>query len=462
MGTLTVCNTIKHCSTIICIIPYFCSNTIFNGKTHYTWLSGGPITTDTLDRLTDEFVEAISRHGELDAAYLCLHGAMAGETENDPEGRLLERLREVVGDIPIVVSLDLHAIITDRLVRHATALTPYHTYPHTDQYETGERAAKLLLRLMANEVSPTTARVELPMLVRGDELLTATGMFGEAIRMCQEIESSPNGLAAGVIIGNAFTDVPDLQSNVLVTLDGDEAAAEEHAWRIARFMWERRRSFVAQLTPLDESIRLAAATDGLTVLSDAADATASGASGDSNAILRAMIEQQFAKRALVPIVDGPAVAAAQAAGVGATVTVQLGGVRDPDRFTPLQATAEVVALHDGDFRYEDGTIGRAGGTAVLRIGSITLLVTTESVYVVGRAVFMSHGLDPRDFDAVVVKSPNGFRTHYESIAARVVPVDAPGSTSANLLSLPFSNCRRPVFPLDDNFPVDPRLEQHST
>ena len=193
-------------------------------------------------------------------------------------------------------------------------------------------------------------------------------------------------------------------------------------------------------------------TDGLVVFSDAADATASGASGDSNAILKGLLASNFSKRALLPIVDAPAAAAAFEAGVGALINVTLGGTRDPGRFEPVAVSAQVKSLHDGQFTYENGTVGNGGRTAVLIVGSMHVLVTERSVYVVGQRVFQDHGLNPSDYDLVVVKSPNGFRTWYESIASLIVPVDVPGSTSANLTSLPFTNCVRPIFPLDEEVP----------
>ncbi len=413
-------------------------------------VSGGPIDTADLDRLLDELVTSVKQNSDVDAAYLCLHGAMAGEDEGDPEGRAVAEIREVLGDVPIVVSLDLHAVLTDRLIEAADIVVPYHTYPHIDHYETGQRAARNVMRLLDGSAKPTVAHVKLPMLVRGDELITATGRFGEAIRMCQQLEASDKGLAAGVIIGNAFTDVPALQSNVIVTTNDDPQLAQQQAEKIARFMWENRRLFVASLTSLDESIRLANQTEGLTIFSDAADATASGASGDSNAILKGLLDSRDSRKALVQIVDAPAVAAALAAGVGATIDVDLGGTVDPGRFTPVRVSASVRSLHDGNFVYENGTAALSGRIAVLAIGAIHVLVSERSIFVVGRKVFLAHGLDPIEFDLVVVKSPNGFRTYYESIAARIVSVDVPGSTSANLKSLPFENCVRPIFPLDED------------
>lgn len=416
-------------------------------------VSGGPVATPDLDRLLTMMIDAIRQVDAVDGLYICFHGAMAGEDEGDPEGKVLTQIREIVGALPIVVSLDLHAIITERLVAAADILVPFHTYPHIDHFETGQRAARNLIRLLEGTAKPVTARVELPMLVRGDELITTPdnpGLFAEAIRMCRDIEASAVGLAAGVIIGNPFTDVANLQSNVLVTTDNNPVYAQQQALNIARFMWQNRQRFQASLTPLDEALRLAQTTSGLTVFSDAADATASGASGDSNVILKGLVETNFAGKSLVPIVDQPAVGAAFAAGVGATLRVALGGTRDSGRFKPFAVTAYVKSLHDGGFVYENGMTEEAGRVAVLRVDNVSILVTERTVYVVGRRVFQAFGLEPADFDVVVVKSPNGFRPYYNSIASRIVAVDVPGSTSANLHSLPYRNCVRPIFPLDED------------
>ena len=413
--------------------------------------SGGPIATPTLDSLTDDLVNAIkAANKDIDGAYISFHGAMQGEEEMDPEGRALDRIRSELGHIPIVTSFDLHGILTDRLIYASDTLVAFHTYPHVDMYETGKRAARNLVRLLRNEVKPSVARVQLPMLVRGDELITETGLFGQAIRTCQEFEASEGGLSAAIFIGNPFTDVPDLRTNVIVTTDNDPVRAKEVAESIARFMWNQRDHLQADLVGLDGAIGIANETDGLTVFSDAADATSSGASGDSNHILRGLLESGYGKQALLPLVDPPAVARAFDAGVGATLSLSLGGALDPDRHPPLECEAYVKSLHDGVYRMEGGTMESGGRTTVLQVRTCSILVTTLPVSIMGRRVFESRGLNPVDFDLCVCKSPNGFRTHYQAIAKRIVPVDVPGSTSANLSSLPYERCPRPMFPLDDD------------
>src|SRR5690606_3689831 len=192
----------------------------------------------------------------------------------------------------------------DQILQHCDAITAYHTYPHVDFYDTGVRAAHLLQRIMAKEVKPVIARVEIPALVRGDELITATGLFGQSIRAAQAIERTPGGLAAGMFIGNPFTDVPDLRSNSFVITDDDPTTAEQAAVKLALDFWEVRDRLQSKLTSLEEAIAIAKqTTDGAVIFTDAADATSSGAAGDSNAILRALKDAGYAGRALIPFVD---------------------------------------------------------------------------------------------------------------------------------------------------------------
>lgn len=411
--------------------------------------SGGPVPAPDLDGMTGEMLEAVAAARDADGAYIAFHGAMAGTEEHDPEGRILEQLRSMMGDKPIVASYDLHAILTDRLVRSADVTVALHTYPHTDMRLTGQRAAAALVRLQGG-ARPTAAQVKLPMIVRGDELITETGLFGQAIDRCKAFESDEKGLSALVNIGNPFTDVPELRTNTLVTSDGEPQMARDLAEELARFMWEHRGSMQAELVSMEEAVALAAREPGLTVFSDAADATSSGASGDSNWILRGLIEAGYGKRALLPLVDAPAVEVAFAGGVGSRFTVPLGGTVDRERHQPVECEVYVQSLHDGHFRTESGETSRAGRTAVLVSGGTVIMTTEFPVSIMGRRVFEARGLNPVDFDLVVCKSPNGFRTHYEAIAERIVPVDCPGSTSANLRSLPYRNVTRPIYPLDED------------
>jgi len=421
--------------------------------------SAGTLAAADWDRIADEFLSAVRAAPPMDAIYYSLHGAMSAENQDDPEGYLLAETRRILGDeIPIVISLDLHAVLTDRMAQHCNAFTVYHTYPHQDFAQTGARAARLLLRILDGQAKPIVAKVDIPALVRGDELKTETGLLGGLIRRAQAIEASPGGLSAGMVIGNPFTDVPALGSCSFVITDNDAPRAEREAMALAQSFWDVRDRLRAHLTPVHEAIRIASQTRGAVIFADAADAPSSGAPGDSNAILRALLEDNYQGRALLPIVDPCAVTTARVAGVGSVITVMLGGALDP-RFEPLTVQARVRMLGDGCYPTEySGTTTDAGNTAVLEVGSITIIVTSRSVSLTDRSLFLAHGQDPQRFDLVVVKSPHTRHDYFEDWSSKLLIVDVPGSTSANLHSLGHKKVRRPIYPLDQDVTFTPRAK----
>ena len=425
--------------------------------------SGGVVAATDWHRIRDQFRASLAAVAEADGAYIVLHGAMVAADEPDPEGALLGIARETLGEqLPIVVSMDLHGVLTDRILRLADAVVVYHTYPHVDFFETGQRAARLLLDVIGGKVAPATARVFIPALARGDELITATGRFGEVVRAAADVERGQGGLSAGMFIGNPFTDVPALGSNSLVVTDDPMHSARE-AERLATRFWAMRHELHAPLTSLADAVSRAHQTlgSGTVILTDAADATSSGASGDSVAVVAALLGSDYAGSVLAPVVDAPAVRSAMKANAGDTIRVSLGGTLDPARFRPLTVDARVRMLSDGRFWEEShGTEWSGGPTAVLELAeaAVTMVVTSRPVSLYNRSLFLAHGQDPTRFDAVVVKSPHCQPRFFSDWAAKVVNVDTPGATSANLRSLGHTRCHRPMFPLDDDVTFTPAVE----
>jgi microcystin degradation protein MlrC len=421
--------------------------------------SAGTLAADDWHWIAEQFLQHVRDAGPVDAVYYSLHGAMSAADEGDPEGYLLAETRKIVGEVvPIVISLDLHGILTERMLEHINGLTVYHTYPHDDMYDTGQRAAMLLLRILDEGLHPAIAHVKIPMLVRGKELITATGTFGRFIRECQAFETGPTGLAAGMFIGNPFTDVPELRSNSVV-IGTDRDLATRTALRLDSDFWDVRALLHEDLTPLDAAIELAkATTTGTTVLMDAADATSSGASGDSNAILGACLKAGYSGTALMPIIDPHAAAACFAAGVGNRVRTTVGGAFDRARFSPIPVEGTVRLLSDGNFLAEfSNSPTTSGPTAVLQVGTYTLVLGSRAVSLHDRSFYLAHGQNPHYFDLVVVKSPHCKPHMYMEWCARLINVDAPGSTSANLPYLGHTVCHRPVFPLDAGVTFTPQV-----
>ncbi len=425
-------------------------------------VSGGTLAQADYERIRDEFLDAVRAAPPVDGVYLSLHGAMAAQNEDDPEGVLVSEIRKIVGEqVPIVVSFDLHGILTEQILSHADAIVVYHTYPHVDFALTGQRAARLLLRILAGGVRPVTALVKIPALVRGDELITATGLIGKQIRQAQAIEASEDGLSAGMFIGNPFTDVLNLHSNSFVITDGDPERASREAIQMATDFWSVRERLQAPLTSMAETIEICQRTQGkgTVILKDAADATSSGASGDSNIIVQELLKAGYSGSILAPVVDATAVQVAVAAGVGATVQTTLGGQLDSKRFTPLPVNARVHMISEGRFPSEsNNSIWLSGTTAVLVAENVTWVVTIRAVSLYDRSLFYAHGQDPQKFDVVVVKSPHCQPHMFDEWAAEVVNVDVAGSTSANLPTLGHVRATRPLFPLDAGVTFTPEVK----
>ena len=425
--------------------------------------SAGPLERSSWQRIAGEFLDALKPFaGTLDGAIFSMHGSMSAEGELDPEGYLLQESRKILGeDIPIIYTQDIHGVTTDRMLQHADGVAVYHTYPHVDFADTGERAARQMLRQLNDGVKPITARVVIPALVRGDQLITETGLFGDQVRYLRELHSDPRILNAGFQIGNPFTDVPELCSQVLVVTDNDEEFAREVALKAANEFWGNRFEMHADLVPLEEAVSRASKMKGPIEYSDAADAPSSGASGDSNAIVAAMIRTGYPHTVLAPIVDASAVVKAVEKGIDGKITVKLGGSLDR-RFTPIEVRATVVSISDGTFPLEKWpSTEHAGPTAVLQSDNITFVVFSRAINLVDRAPFYANGLDPKDFHSIIVKSPFCEPEFFDDWCEINFIVDAPGSTSADLPSLGHTICARPMFPLDEGVEFVPEPQVYS-
>jgi microcystin degradation protein MlrC len=419
--------------------------------------SAGPLDQASWERISTEFLEALKPHaGEISGAFFAMHGSMSAENELDPEGYLLEKSRKILGEeIPIVYTQDIHGVTTAKMLTHANGVAVYHTYPHVDFADTGARAARQLMRMLNESAKPVTVRVPIPALVRGEQLITETGLFGNQVSYLRSLHDDPRILNAGFQIGNPFTDVPELCSQVIVVTDNDEEFGREVALKAANEFWGNRFEMHQDLDPLDESVARAAKMKGPVMFTDAADAPSSGASGDSNAIVAEMIKQNYPHTVLAPIVDPSAVVRAVEKGIDGKITVKLGGNLD-SRFTPIEVKATVVSASDGTFPLEKWpSIEHAGPTVVLQSDNITFVVFSRPINLVDRAPFFANGLDPKDFHSIIVKSPFCEPEFFDDWCEANLNVDAPGSTSADLPSLGHTICARPMFPLDDNVEFNP-------
>jgi microcystin degradation protein MlrC len=380
---------------------------------------------------------------------------MAAEGYDDATGEVLRAARSAVGaGVPLVSTLDLHGNVTQQMVDQATALVGYHTAPHIDLYETGQRAAALLHKVIADGARPVTALRRLPMIVPAENGRTTEGPFAEVQQLRRELAQHPRVLDSSLFAVQPWLDLYDVGCSVVVVADGDAELAAQHADMLAEAFWQRRRAFDVELTPTDAAIEQALASERRPfILADSADAPSSGAPGDSTVVLERLLAAGPSRPCYLNIADAAAAAALVAAGVGAEVTLRVGAASGARLYQPVEVSGSVVHVSDGAFVNRglgfQGVTFHRGPTAVLRSGQIWLIVMERPVIQWDPELYRSVGLEPRDAQIVLVKSPAAFRAAYAPLAAEILMLDAPGVCSPNLRALPFQHVRRPLFPFDD-------------
>jgi microcystin degradation protein MlrC len=418
---------------------------------------GGIATADTFTWLRQELRDALQRQLPVDAVLLALHGALVSEAAADVEGELLQAVREMLGpDVPIVATLDLHANITELMVQSADALVLYHTAPHIDVFKTGQRGTAVMRRILVERARPVTAFQKIPMVVPAERANTQDqASVSNALReRLQELERDPRILAAGLATVQPWLDIPELGTSVVIVTDGDGELARSACNEIAAEVWRRRRDYLPELVSVAEGVRAAYENaEGLVVLSDSADATTSGAPGDSNWVLRELLQYDWPRPVLVTLVDPEIVEAARQHGVGAELTAALGGKRDRRFSQSLTLTTHVHGLFDARFVLS-GHLARnmpidMGPSAVLRTGQIHIVVTTRSGPHFAPQLFQAAGLDPFAASVVVAKSPCGFRAAYEHHARKILVVRAPGCAPSDFWSYEYRRIDRPLWPWDE-------------
>jgi microcystin degradation protein MlrC len=393
--------------------------------------------------------------GRIDGVYLQLHGAMATESEDDPEGDILEALRTLLGpEVPIAASFDLHCHMTDRMVRDASALVAYTTIPHVDFMETGARTMQILVDAMAGRTRPVVRQRKLRMMASAERHDTNHGPMVDIMAGARALEQRPGVLCVSVTPTQPWMDVPELGWSVTVVADGDEAIAQDAADELAWRLWERRERFLVTKTSVTDAVAQAMAHEGRPViLADGADSPSAGGNGDGNDLLRELLRVGYAGDALLNVVDPAAAAAGVAAGLGATVTVTLGGYRTPDTYTPVEVTGTVITLRDGRYRTELPVRPMdIGPSVVLQVAGMRILVSTRKAFQLDESIYRQAGLDPRTASIVLVKSAGGFRGVYEAFASLILEMDTPGLCTHDLTRLPFRRIPRPMWPWDLDLP----------
>ncbi|ATY14274.1 microcystin degradation protein MlrC [Amycolatopsis sp. AA4] len=425
-------------------------------------LPGGAVTEEAYAELSGEILDRLRSAGELDGLFFDIHGAMSVVGRSDVEASLAQEIRAIVGpDVLVSASMDLHGNVSRELVAALDLITCYRMAPHEDAWETRERAARNLVSRLRSGGRPKKAWVQVPVLLPGEKTSTRLEPAKSVYAAVDDVEALDGVLDAAIWVGYAWADEPRCQAAVVVMGDDVPLIAKE-AERLAQSYWDARHdfAFVAPTGTLQECLAQAVASDSRPFfISDSGDNPTAGGAGDTSWSLDVLLNtpaivDSSLTTLYAAIVDPEAVATAVAAGVGATISVELGGKVDSGPHGPVALTAQVAAIDADD---------PVAGTAVaLAVGGLRVIVTARRKPYHLESDFLALGLRPREADVVIVKI-GYLEPELYAMAADWLLALTPGGVDQDLLRLGHSGIVRPMFPFDADMAPPrsfPRSSEH--
>jgi microcystin degradation protein MlrC len=424
-------------------------------------IPSGPLSQACFESLTARLLQGLAEAGPLDAIFLSMHGAMGAEGVNDPEAEILARVRAQHPTLPIAVTLDLHANMTQERLATGALFFGYHTNPHRDHAARGARAAEVLIPAARGETKPVTRWRTLPMMMGGSPTLDVLPPMLGIYRRCKKLEQG-EALGASVFMCHPWLDAKSVGWSTLVITDANEDRADKLAEELADRCWAVKDKLPGDFfKPADVAIQ--AARDarirrklGTIVLSDSSDVTTAGAPGDSTKLMHALAAQGHGMKSLIAVRDPEVARALLGREVGSEVAIEVGGKLDPARQTPFLAKGRVMRTRD-----DEGHGKRVRIDVPLRDkGMLHIVVTEGPTFNMKPGFYTEMGLSPHRADIVVVKNFFPFRIFYAPYARKTIYVRTGGTTDVDAAYvIPFDGPIHPREKVEDWRPTDARRRQ---
>jgi microcystin degradation protein MlrC len=402
--------------------------------------------------IVNYILKKINEAERVDGVLLALHGAMVAQGVPEAEGTLLREVKKIMGKKPVIITLDLHGLISDLMIENCDAVFGYDTNPHIDMYERGVEAAETMVKTLKGEVKPTVAYKKLPMIPPTINQRTTEGPMVKLLAKAREMEKDPVVLNVCLFPAFPYADVERLGSAVVAVTDNDHELAQRLADNLGEMMWSMREDFLKPLTPIKEAVSSAImAPEGPVILADVADNPGGGAPGDGTEILRELLKQGAKNVGVACIKDPEAVQKAIEAGVRNMVSMSIGGKTDSFHGKPINVTGTIRTITDGRFIHKAMAVGvpaDVGRTAVIDVGDIEIILTEKSHAPNDPEIYRRNGMEPTEKKILLLKSRGHFRAAYEPFSKMIIEVDAPGLTTPNLDWFKYKNIPHPVWPFD--------------
>jgi microcystin degradation protein MlrC len=400
------------------------------------WAQPAGITKKSAyESLRDELLRDLQAAMPIDTALLMLHGAMIAQGYEDCEEDIIRRVRDIIGPNAVIgVELDLHCHLTYSKLERADIVITYKEYPHTDINDRARELFHLSIESRRGRFRPTMTLYDCQMV---GQFPTSRQPLRGIIDAMMQAEKRKGILSISFAHGFPFADMPHVGAKMLVVTDNDPNLALQVAEEFGLRLRAVRQviGFDSISLPMDAALRLAMQSDKHpVVVADQSDNAGAGAPSDATYALRWLIERDAQDAAVAILYDPEVVKIAKKAGVGAAISVRLGGKTGRHSGDPLDLDVTVVAIASNHVHPFPQAVGEPvlfslGDVAALRRGSIDIVVCSMRCQCYSPCVFSELGIDPKVKRILVVKSTQHFYGAFASIAAEVVYMAGPGAVS---------------------------------
>jgi len=413
-------------------------------------LPGGIVTKEAYESLLGKTLKLLKENLPYDGLFLDIHGAMSVEGLDDPEGDMITRIREVVGNGTMIsTSMDLHGNVSQRLASNTDLITCYRMAPHEDAMESKKRAVvNLVERLASGKGKPKyKAWIKVPILLPGEKTSTRVEPGKSLYAKVQPLTEQAGVIDAAIWMGYPWADEPR-NHGVVMAIGDDKVQVSKAAETLAQAFWNAKDEFefIAPTVNWEASIPAAIKSDKRPFfISDMGDNPTAGGAGDVSWTLTEILKDKNLAanpnlEVIYASIPGPKlIEQALKVGKGGQVSAPVGAAVDNRYAPPIQLTGTVEAIKKGDKNAEV--------EVVVKVNNIKVIVTKKRKPYHYEKDFTELGLDIRTAGIVFVKIGYLVPELYDIQKGWLMAL-TPGGVDQDLHRLDYQRIQRPMFPVD--------------
>jgi microcystin degradation protein MlrC len=406
---------------------------------------GGKVTLDAFEELYSDLMARLQKNKDLDGLILNMHGAAILEDGAHLDSIFLERIRERLCDTPVFITVDLHAYITEKLVKSSDVIIAWNTYPHRDMFDIGKKTAKLLSRTIRGEITPK-------MVFSGVNVITSainastegSGPFAKLMTKQLNVESAQEDiLSSSLFLCQPYLNQPRMMSGSIIISNNSLQKAKRLSYEFAQSYWHNRWNLLSESKSANQVLNTIDCEEyDHHILVEASDCCGGGAVGDSIHTIRQLIRLNSDQKSLSIVVDTKAIDKLSDKKIGANIKLKIGHQSDPKWGTPIEENFEIINKSSGKFIYQggiwEGETGDMGLSYLLKKSENYILVNSKPTYEWAGEQYLAMNLDLNDYKFILVKNPMNYRNLKLLGSTQYHKIDEPGPTPIKIEELSFT------------------------